>query len=74
MGLTINLNKTKYMEVTKRPPDSRILKVDGQEFERVRELKYLGSTLAENNNITTEIKQRTVTANRASCILKKQLS
>lgn len=34
-----------------------MLKVDDQEFERARELKYLGSTLTENSNITTEIKQ-----------------
>jgi hypothetical protein len=31
-----------------------MLKVDDQEFERVRELIYLGCTLIENNNITIE--------------------
>jgi sorting nexin-29 len=74
MGLTINLQKTKYMEVTKKPTNLRMLKVDDQEFERVREFKYLGSTLTEDNNINTEIKLRIVMANRASCGLKKQLS
>jgi hypothetical protein len=32
--------------------------VDDQEFESVRKLKYLGSTLIEDNNIIVEIKQR----------------
>jgi hypothetical protein len=56
MGLTINLQKPKYMEVTKRSTHSKMLKVDDQEFERVGEFKYLGSTLTEDNNIITEIK------------------
>jgi hypothetical protein len=60
MGLTINLQKTKYMEVTKKPTNLRMLKVDDQEFERVREFKYLGSTLTEDNKITTEIKLRII--------------
>jgi hypothetical protein len=51
------------MEVTKMPSDSKNLKVDDQEFESVREFKYLGSTQIEDNNITTEIKQRIVMAN-----------
>jgi hypothetical protein len=56
LGLTINLQKTTHMEVMKRPTHSRMFKVDDQEFERVREFKCLGSTLTEDNNITTEIK------------------
>jgi sorting nexin-29 len=74
MGLTINLQKTKYMEVTKKPTNLRMLEVDDQEFERAREFKYLGSTLTEDNNITTEIKLRILMANRDSYGLKKQLS
>lgn len=57
------------MEVTKMQSNSRMLKVDNQEFERVRDLKYLGSTLTEDN-ITIEIKQRILIANRASYGLK----
>jgi hypothetical protein len=45
MRITINLKKTKYMEVTRRPINSRMLEVGDQEFERVRKFKYLGSTL-----------------------------
>jgi hypothetical protein len=39
------------MEVTKRPSDLRMLKVDDQEFETVREFKYLGSTLTEDMSL-----------------------
>jgi hypothetical protein len=54
--------------------NSRILKVDDEEFERARELKCLGSTLTEGHNITTEIKHGILMANRASYGLKEQLS
>jgi hypothetical protein len=37
MGLTINMPKTKYLEVTKQPTDTEMLKTDGQEYERVKE-------------------------------------
>jgi hypothetical protein len=43
----------------------------GQESERVREFKYLGSTLPED--ITAEIEERSVMANQNSYGLKKQL-
>jgi hypothetical protein len=74
MGLTINMHKTKYIEVTKRPTTTRMLRVDDQEFERVRDIKYLGSIIIDDNNTSTETKQRIVMANRASYGLKKQLS
>jgi hypothetical protein len=51
------------MEVTKRSSNSRVLKVDDQEFERAREFECLGSTVTEDNNITFEIKQRILMAN-----------
>jgi hypothetical protein len=62
------------MEVTKRPTNSGMLKVGDQNFEGGREFKYRRSTLPEDNNITAEIKQRILMANRASYGLKKQLS
>jgi hypothetical protein len=46
------------MEVTKRLINSRMLKVDDQEFERMREF-----ALMEDNNITFEITRRIVMAN-----------
>jgi hypothetical protein len=74
MGLRINTQKTKYMEVTKRPTNTKTLKRDGRENERVKEFKYLKAILTECNYITTEIKQRTIMANKTSCALKKQLN
>jgi hypothetical protein len=63
------------MEVTKWPTDQKMLKkVDNQEFERVREFKYLGSTLTEDTDIIVEIKWRILMANRATYGLNKQLS
>jgi hypothetical protein len=47
MGLTSICKKTKHPEVTRRSANSRILKVDDLEFERVREFKYLGPTLTK---------------------------
>jgi hypothetical protein len=41
------------MEVTKRPTNSKMLKVDDQEVERLREFKYLASTLTELQYNTT---------------------
>jgi hypothetical protein len=42
-----------------------------QQFERMKEFTYLVSALTEDNNVTTEIKERTVMANRDGYILKK---
>jgi hypothetical protein len=41
MGLTVNIQKTKYMELTKRPTNTSMLKINDQEYERLKELKYL---------------------------------
>jgi hypothetical protein len=35
-----------------------MLKTDDHEYDRVKEFKYLGEILTENNDVTTEIKQR----------------
>ena len=41
---------------------------------RVKEFKYLGTILTEDYDITTEIKQHIIMANKTSCRLKKQLN
>jgi hypothetical protein len=46
--------------------------VDDQQFERVREYKYLGSTVTEENNITTETEERILITDSATYGLKKQ--
>jgi hypothetical protein len=48
-----------------------MLKVYNEEFERVRDFRYLAHILTEDNNISIEIKQRIVMANRAGYGLKK---
>jgi hypothetical protein len=40
----------------------------------MREFKFIGSILRDDNNIITEIKQRILIGNRGSYGLKKQLS
>jgi hypothetical protein len=42
MGLAINMQQTKYMEVNKKSTNTKMLKTDDQEYERVKEFKYLG--------------------------------
>jgi phosphohistidine swiveling domain-containing protein len=49
------VQKKKYMEVTRKPTNNEMLKFDDQEYERVKEFKYLGTIVTEDNDITTEI-------------------
>ena len=72
MSLTINLQKTYYVEV-KKPTNTKKFKLYAKEYERVREFKYLRTILTEDNDIATEIKQRLVMDNKTSYGLKKQI-
>jgi hypothetical protein len=74
MGLTVNMPKTKYFEVNKQPTNTEMLKLDSQEYERVKEFKYLRTIFTEENDITTEIKQLIIMADRTSYGIRKQLS
>jgi hypothetical protein len=47
-----------------------MLKIENLEYERIKEFKYLGTILTEDNDVTTEIKQRIIMANKTSCGLK----
>lgn len=38
MGLTVNMQKTKYMEVTDQPTDTKMSKTDYQEYDKVKNL------------------------------------
>jgi hypothetical protein len=64
MGLRVNEGKTKYMEVTTRPANQKVLKVKNCEFECVNGFKYLGTLVTSNNRITAEINHRNGIANR----------
>jgi hypothetical protein len=44
-----------------------MLKIDDQECEKVKEFKYLGAILTEDNDITTEMKEGKTVANKTRC-------
>ena len=60
MGLEVNVNKTKYMIMSRdqNTGHSHSMKIDNSTFERVEDLKYLGATLTYKNSIQEEIKSR----------------
>ena len=59
-GLEVNADKTKYMVMSrvKNGGRSHSMKTDNSSFERVEELKYLGTTLINENYIQEETKSR----------------
>jgi len=64
MGLLVNAEKAKYMVVTRESEDSFNLKIENNEFEQVKEFKYLGVTLNNKNIMHEEINVRLNAANR----------
>jgi hypothetical protein len=73
MGLTINESKTKYMEVTDNPTNTKYLSVKEYKFEKVTQFKYLGMLVSSDNNLTVETNHRLLTANRCYHGMQKQL-
>jgi hypothetical protein len=73
IGLTINEDKTKFMEITEHPTNLCFLEVDGYKFEKVTQFKYLGTSITYDNDISVEINNRIISANRSYYGLKKQL-
>lgn len=68
MGLQINENKTKYMYTSRRVQNrDRIgqnITIGNHNFERVKEFKYLGTTITEDNVGSEEINNRIQAGNR----------
>jgi hypothetical protein len=59
-GLEVNADKTKYI-VTSRDRNAgrgHSVKIDNSSIEKVEELKYLGTTLTDQNSIQEEVKSR----------------
>jgi len=59
-GLEVNSDKTKYMVMSgdQKSGASHCMKTENTSFERVEELKYLGTILTNKNSIQEEIKSR----------------
>ena len=60
IGLEVNAHKTKYMTVSRDQNAGRIhsVRIYNSSIERVEELKYLETTLTNQNSIQEEIKIR----------------
>jgi hypothetical protein len=74
-GIEVNADKTKYMVMSgeQNAARSHNMKTDNSSFERVEELKYLGTTLTNKNSIQEEIKSRLKSGNaiiqcRTACL------
>jgi len=65
IGLEVSADKTKYMVMSRDQNSGRIqsVRTDNSTFERVEELKYLGTTLTNQNSIAEEIKSRLKSGN-----------
>jgi hypothetical protein len=75
LGLIINTNKTKYMQLTRK---TNIIKhdteVEGKLYEAVNQFKYLGSQINSKNSIQEEIRLRIQAGNRSLFANKKLLN
>ena len=58
IALEVNADKTKYMYWTQSAGQIHNIKIDNSSFERVEQLKFLGTTLMNQNSIQEEIKIR----------------
>jgi hypothetical protein len=64
MGLMINYDKTKYMELSNSPTRDNYI-ISNHNIEKVMEFKYLGSLISNNNySITVETNHRILLGNR----------
>ncbi|VVC37613.1 Reverse transcriptase domain [Cinara cedri] len=64
IGLHVNEGKTKYMVVSRRPPNINSIIVDNYKFEKVNNFKYLGVNINNGNDMHIEINERITSGNR----------
>ena len=57
IGLEVNVEKTKYMVMSRdqNVGRSQNMRIDNRSFERVEKFKYLGTTLKNQNSTQEEI-------------------
>jgi hypothetical protein len=53
MGLMVNYDKTKYMELSNSPTREKYIVINNHNIEKMMEFKYLGSLISNNNNSIT---------------------
>jgi hypothetical protein len=65
VGLEINVQKTKYMLLSHHQNEgqNRDIKIANRSFENVSQLKYLGTTVSNQNLTQEEIKRRLYSGN-----------
>ena len=64
IGLEINQEKTKVMEIARRQEMDGNVNIDGMEIEVVEGFKYLGMKITKDGNMKAEINERIGAANR----------
>jgi hypothetical protein len=50
----ISVQEKKYMKVTRKPTNNKMLKLDDQQYQRAKEFKYLGKIVTDDNDIKQE--------------------
>jgi hypothetical protein len=65
MGLTINQEKTTFMEVISNKTNEKHIIIDNRKIEKVSEFQYLGSIVTCDNNINVEINHRLTMGNKS---------
>jgi hypothetical protein len=76
IGLEINVEKTKYMLVSRHQNvgQNRDIKIPNRSFENVSQFKYLGTTVTNQNLIQEEIKRRLNSGNACYHLVQNLLS
>jgi sorting nexin-29 len=76
IGLEVNAEKTKYMIMSRNQnaKQNHNMKLDNKSFERVKQIKYLGTTLTDRNSIQEEIKSRLKSGNACYRLVENLLS
>jgi hypothetical protein len=76
IGLEINVEKTKYMIISRHPNSgqNQNIRIGNESFENVPKFKYLGTTLTNQDEIRDEIKSRLNSENACSYSVQNLLS